>query len=76
MFVSDRRRRTEMEENMEEKLDEIIVLLKNIDRNLQVLVDKDNAVKVSKPSNEAILKQFEETEKLFNKVMNKGKKVD
>lgn len=61
---------------MEEMLDEIIVLLKNIDRNLQVLVDKDNAVKVSKPSNEAILKQFEETEKLFNKVMNKGKKVD
>ena len=61
---------------MEEKLDEIIVLLKNIDRNLQVLVDKDNAVKVSKPSNEAILKQIEETEKLFNKVMNKGKKVD
>ncbi|WP_300629760.1 hypothetical protein [Erysipelatoclostridium sp. An173] len=61
---------------MEEKLDEIIVLLKNIDRNLQVLVDKGNAVKVSKPSNEAILKQFEETEKLFNKVMNKGKKVD
>lgn len=61
---------------MEEKLDEIIVLLKNIDRNLQVLVDKDNAVKVSKPSNEAILKQFEETEKLFNKVMNKGKNVD
>lgn len=61
---------------MEEKLDEIIVLLKNIDRNLQVLVDKDNAVKVSKPSNDAILKQFEETEKLFNKVMNKGKKVD
>ena len=61
---------------MEEKLDEIIVLLKNIDRNLQVLVDKDNAVKVSKPGNEAILKQFEETEKLFNKVMNKGKKVD
>lgn len=61
---------------MEEKLDEIIVLLKNIDRNLQALVDKDNAVKVSKPSNEAILKQFEETEKLFNKVMNKGKKVD
>ena len=61
---------------MEEKLDETIVLLKNIDRNLQVLVDKDNAVKVSKPSNEAILKQFEETEKLFNKVMNKGKKVD
>ena len=61
---------------MEEKLDEIIVLLKNIDRNLQALVDKDNAVKVSKPSNEAILKQFEETEKLFNKLMNKGKKVD
>ena len=41
-----------------------------------MLVDKGNAVKVSKPSNEAILKQFEETEKLFNKVMNKGKKVD
>ena len=32
-----------------------------------------NAVKVKKPSNDAILKQFEETEKLFNKVMNKGK---
>lgn len=61
---------------MEEKLDEIVALLKNIDRNLQVLVDKNNTVKVSKPSNEAILKQFEETEKLFNKVMNKGKKID
>ena len=36
---------------MEEKLDEMIVLLKNIDKNLQILVD----------------------EKLFNKVMNKGK---
>lgn len=34
---------------------------------------KKNAVKVKKPSNDAILKQFEETEKLFNKVMNKGK---
>ena len=35
--------------------------------------DEKNAVKVKKPSNDAILKQFEETEKLFNKVMNKGK---
>ncbi|MFQ6792391.1 hypothetical protein [Thomasclavelia sp.] len=58
---------------MEEKLDEIIVLLKNIDRNLQILADEKTATKVKKPSNEAILKQFEETEKLFNKVMNKGK---
>ena len=58
---------------MEEKLDEMIVLLKNIDKNLQILVDEKNAVKVKKPSNDAILKQFEETEKLFNKVMNKGK---
>lgn len=58
---------------MEEKLDEMIVLLKNIDRNLQSLVDQKEATKVKRPSNEAILKQFEETEKLFNKVMNKGK---
>lgn len=58
---------------MEEKLDEMIVLLKNIDKNLQILVDEKNAVKVKKLSNDAILKQFEETEKLFNKVMNKGK---
>lgn len=58
---------------MEEKLDEIIVLLKNIDRNLQILADEKTATKVKKPSNEAILKQFEETEKLFNKAMNKGK---
>ena len=58
---------------MEEKLDEMIVLLKNIDKNLQILFDEKNAVKVKKPSNDAILKQFEETEKLFNKVMNKGK---
>ena len=58
---------------MEEKLDEMIVLLKNIDKNLQILVDEKNAVKVKKPSNDAILKQFEETEKLFNKVMNKSK---
>ena len=57
---------------MEEKLDEMIVLLKNIDKNLQILVDEKNAVKVKKPSNDAILKEFEETEKLF-KVMNKGK---
>lgn len=58
---------------MEEKLDEMIALLKNIDHNLQILVDEKNAVKVKKPSSDAILKQFEETEKLFNKVMNKGK---
>lgn len=60
---------------MEEKLDEIIVLLKNIDRNLQILV-AEKQPKVTRPSNEAILKQFEETEKLFNKVMNKGKKEE
>ena len=30
---------------MEEKLDEMIVLLKNIDKNLQILVDEKNAVK-------------------------------
>ena len=60
---------------MEEKLDEVIVLLKNIDRNLQILVDEKQP-KVTRPSNEAILKQFEETEKLFNKVMNKGKKEE
>ena len=29
--------------------------------------------KVKKTSSNAILKQYEETEKLFNKVMNKGK---
>ncbi|WP_455683115.1 hypothetical protein [Thomasclavelia sp.] len=58
---------------MEEKLDEIILLLKNIDKNLQTLVEEKNVAKVKSPSNEAILKQFEETEKLFNKVMNKGK---
>ncbi|WP_162832135.1 hypothetical protein [Thomasclavelia saccharogumia] len=57
---------------MEEKLDEIIVLLKNIDSKLDVLVS-DKQAQMLKPSNEAILKQFEETEKLFNKVMNKGK---
>lgn len=56
---------------MEEKLDEMIALLKNIDKNLQELVDEKNAVKVKKPSNDAILKQFEETEKLFKKVMSK-----
>ena len=50
---------------MEKKLDEIILLLKNI--------DKKNETKIKSPSNDAILKQFEETEKLFNKVMNKGK---
>ena len=33
---------------MEEKLDEMIVLLKNIDKNLQILVDEKNAVKVKK----------------------------
>ena len=57
---------------MEEKLDEIIVLLKNIDSKLDVLVS-DKQAQMLKPSNEAILKQFDETEKLFNKVMNKGK---
>lgn len=55
---------------MEEKLDEIILLLKNIDDKLQVLI---NDKEVKRPSNEAVLKQFAETEKLFNKVMNKGK---
>ena len=29
---------------MEEKLDEMIVLLKNIDKNLQILVDEKNAI--------------------------------
>lgn len=58
---------------MEEKLDEIIVLLKNIDYKLGVLVSEKESLKTKKTSNEAILKQFEETEKLFNKVMNKGK---
>ena len=57
---------------MEEKLDEIIMLLKNIDSKLDG--DKQ-AQMLKKPSNEAILKQFEETEKLFNKVMNKGKLI-
>ncbi|GFI40796.1 hypothetical protein [Thomasclavelia cocleata] len=58
---------------MEKKLDEIILLLKNIDKNLQILINEKNETKVKSPSNDAILKQFEETEKLFNKVMNKGK---
>ncbi|MCR1961545.1 hypothetical protein [Thomasclavelia cocleata] len=58
---------------MEKKLDEIILLLKNIDKNLQILIDEKNETKIKSPSNDAILKQFEETEKLFNKVMNKGK---
>lgn len=58
---------------MEEKLDEIILLLKNIDYKLEVLVSEKESVKMKKPSTDAILKQFEETEKLFNKVMNKGK---
>ncbi|WP_279006893.1 hypothetical protein [Thomasclavelia cocleata] len=58
---------------MEKKLDEIILLLKNIDKNLQILINEKNETKVKSPSNGAILKQFEETEKLFNKVMNKGK---
>lgn len=62
-----------MEENMEEKLDEIILLLKNIDKKLQILIEEKNVTKVKSSSNDAILKQFEETEKLFNKVMNKGK---
>ena len=58
---------------MEKKLDEIILLLKNIDKHLQILINEKNETKVKSPSNDAILKQFEETEKLFNKVMNKGK---
>ena len=58
---------------MEKKLDEIILLLKKIDKNLQILIKEKNETKVKSPSNDAILKQFEETEKLFNKVMNKGK---
>lgn len=58
---------------MEEKLDEILLLLKNIDKNLQVLVSEKNMTKVKETSNNAILKQYEETEKLFNKVMNKRK---
>lgn len=58
---------------MEKKLDEIILLLKNIDKNLQILINEKNETKIKNPSNDAILKQFEETEKLFNKVMNKGK---
>ena len=58
---------------MEKKLDEIILLLKNIDKNLQILINEKNETKVKSPSNDSILKQFEETEKLFNKVMNKGK---
>ena len=57
---------------MEKKLDEIILLLKKIDKNLQILINEKNETKVKSPSNDAILKQFEETEKLFNKVMNKG----
>lgn len=58
---------------MEEKLDEILLLLKNIDKNIQILVSEKNMTKVKETSNNAILKQYEETEKLFNKVMNKGK---
>lgn len=58
---------------MEEKLDEIIVLLKNIDYKLGVLVSEKESIKIKKTSTDAVLKQFEETEKLFNKVMNKDK---
>ena len=58
---------------MEKKLDEIILLLKNIDKNLQILIDEKNETKIKSPINDSILKQFEETEKIFNKVMNKGK---
>ena len=55
---------------MEEKLDVIIKLLKGIDEKLEVLVNQK--VPKSNNSNKAILlKQYEETEKLFNKVMNK-----
>ena len=53
---------------MEEKLDEIIKLLKGIDEKLEVLVNQK--VPKSNNSNKAILlKQYEETEKLFNKVI-------
>lgn len=55
---------------MENKLNEIIKLLKNIDEKLQVLVEESKTTQ-PKPNKEVLLKQFEETEKLFNKVMNK-----
>ena len=58
---------------MEKKLDEVISLLKSIDGKLGILVAQKENVTVKKPSNEAILKQFEESEKLFNKVMNRNK---
>ena len=41
---------------MEKKLDEIILLLKNIDKNLQILIDEKNETKIKSPSNDAILK--------------------
>ena len=59
-----------MEENMEDKLEEIIKLLKGIDEKLEVLVNQKK-LKSSNPNKEVLLKQFEETEKLFNRVMNK-----
>lgn len=58
---------------MNEKVDEIILLLKSINQKLEFLVADSKISKEVKPSNTAILKQFEETEKLFNKVMNKDK---
>ena len=49
---------------MEKKLDEIILLLKNIDKNLQILIDEKNETKIKSPSNDAILKQFEEADEV------------
>lgn len=58
---------------MEEKLDEVIALLKSIDNKLKVLISEKETVKIKKPSTDAILKQYEETEKLFNKIMSRDK---
>lgn len=55
---------------MEDKLEEIIKLLKGIDEKLEVLVNQKK-LKSTNPNKEVLLKQFEETEKLFNRVMNK-----
>lgn len=55
---------------MEDKLEEIIKLLKGIDEKLEVLVNQ-KVLKSSNSNKDILLKQFEETEKLFNKVMNK-----
>ena len=48
---------------MEDKLEEIIKLLKGIDEKLEVLVNQKK-LKSSNPNKEVLLKQFEETEKL------------